>query len=275
MLKAKLVVVGGVAKAAEIPLKLPTVIGRGREATLTLPHPLVSRQHCELYEMDGMLHVRDLQSLNGTYVDSQRIETCSLLKPEQLLTIGDVTFRAIYSSHDASLAELDANVSHVIEMEPGNASPESDSKIDCHQDVPVDNRPTVRGPQKKPAATAAEQPADLRQTTTAARNESSDVLNPTPLAQSTASPQHSVLVALQGISAAADERQAASLSEIRSQLGDGTAAEVSRIAGLEVGADPEPASPSGISRLEVEEASAPKVAAEDSALGSFIRKLPR
>ena len=46
MLKAKLVVVGGDAKAAEVSLNLPTTIGRGRVANLTLPHPLVSRNHC-------------------------------------------------------------------------------------------------------------------------------------------------------------------------------------------------------------------------------------
>ena len=45
MLNAKLMVVGGEAKQTEVQLRLPTVIGRGREASLTLPHPLVSRRH--------------------------------------------------------------------------------------------------------------------------------------------------------------------------------------------------------------------------------------
>ena len=142
MLKAKLVVVGGDAKAAEISLKLPTVIGRGREASLTLPHPLVSRQHCELFEKEGLLHVRDMKSLNGTYVDSKRIEASSILNPDQLLTIGNVTFRAVYSPSDSSVAELKANTSNVIEFDEVNSSADSDSQIDA----PVDNsRPTVHG----------------------------------------------------------------------------------------------------------------------------------
>ncbi len=94
-MNAKLVVVGGDAKAAEIKLRLPTIIGRGREASLTLPHPLVSRQHCEIFEADGQLMVRDLGSLNGTYINNQRI-TEAVLPPGELLTIGTVTFRAVY-----------------------------------------------------------------------------------------------------------------------------------------------------------------------------------
>ncbi len=98
-MKAKLVVVGGDVKATEINLKLPAIIGRGREATLTLPHPLVSRRHCELYEVDGQLMVRDLGSLNGTYVGTQRIVE-SPLPSGELLTVATVNFRAVYAHAD-------------------------------------------------------------------------------------------------------------------------------------------------------------------------------
>src|SRR6478609_5370754 len=96
-LNAKLVVVGGDVKTAEVELKLPSTIGRGRGTTIMLPHPLVSRQHCELYEDAGQLMVRDLGSLNGTFVNNQRI-TESPLGSGELLTIGTVTFRAVYES---------------------------------------------------------------------------------------------------------------------------------------------------------------------------------
>lgn len=92
---AKLVVVGGEVTASEIPLRLPATIGRGRGQSIVLPHPLVSRQHCELFERDGQLMVRDLGSLNGTFVNNRRV-TESPLRPGELLTIGTVTFRAIY-----------------------------------------------------------------------------------------------------------------------------------------------------------------------------------
>ena len=102
MLNAKLVVVGGDAKKAEVKLKLPTIIGRGKEAGLTVPHALVSRQHAEVFERQGRLFVRDLGSLNGTYVNNTRIEEEQPLDPAQLLTLGNITFRAVY--------EVDAEV---------------------------------------------------------------------------------------------------------------------------------------------------------------------
>ncbi len=94
-MKAKLIVVGGDAKPTEIDLTLPSVIGRGRSATVTLPHPLVSRDHCEIYLSEGRLHVRDLGSRNGTYVGIERIEDAAL-PAGGLLTVGTVTFRAVY-----------------------------------------------------------------------------------------------------------------------------------------------------------------------------------
>lgn len=96
MLKAKLVVVGGDAKAGEFNLTLPTVIGRGKEAGLTIPHALVSRAHTEISERDGRLMVKDLGSLNGTFVNNTKIEGEQVLEPRQLLTLGNVTFRAVY-----------------------------------------------------------------------------------------------------------------------------------------------------------------------------------
>ena len=99
MLSVKLVVVGGEAKSKEVQLKLPTVIGRGRGkdgVSLTLPHKLVSRKHTELYEDSGKLFVKDLGSLNGTFVNNKRIVQRTALEPNELLTLGDVTFRAVY-----------------------------------------------------------------------------------------------------------------------------------------------------------------------------------
>ncbi len=97
MIKAKLIIVGGDAKRNEINLKrLPATIGRANEAAITLPHALVSRQHCEIYEQDERLCVKDLNSLNGTYLNNEKISGSAPLLPGQLLTLGNVTFRADY-----------------------------------------------------------------------------------------------------------------------------------------------------------------------------------
>lgn len=93
----KLVLVGGEANPAEIRLRLPAILGRGRQATLVLPHPLISRNHCEIAERDGQLVVKDLGSLNGTLVNHRRVEQ-AILPPGGLLTLGPLSFRAVYSN---------------------------------------------------------------------------------------------------------------------------------------------------------------------------------
>ncbi len=95
-MEAKLIVVGGKASKAKIALKLPTVIGRSREAGLTIAHPMISRRHCEVFEADGLLMVRDLGSLNGTVVGGQRVKE-SPLPPDAEFTVGPLTFRAEYT----------------------------------------------------------------------------------------------------------------------------------------------------------------------------------
>ncbi|MDD3589208.1 MAG: FHA domain-containing protein [Thermoguttaceae bacterium] len=54
-------------------MSLPCVIGRARQCGVAILHPVVSRQHCEIYEQDGDVFVRDLGSLNGTVFEGERI----------------------------------------------------------------------------------------------------------------------------------------------------------------------------------------------------------
>ncbi len=103
-MEAKLVVVGGRAKRASVVLKVPKVIGRSKEAGLTIGHPMVSRRHCEVFETDGLLMVRDLGSLNGTVVGGQRVKQ-SPLPPDAEFSIGPLTFRVEYK-YDGDLARL-------------------------------------------------------------------------------------------------------------------------------------------------------------------------
>jgi pSer/pThr/pTyr-binding forkhead associated (FHA) protein len=107
-MQAKLVVVEPAGEPGEYEIELPLTIGRGHEASLQLRHALVSRQHCELFEDRGRIMVRDLGSLNGTFVSGERVETAPLL-PGQLLTIGTVTLRVVYEG-DAILAQSTTDV---------------------------------------------------------------------------------------------------------------------------------------------------------------------
>ncbi|MBI84358.1 MAG: hypothetical protein CMJ81_14260 [Planctomycetaceae bacterium] len=94
-MEVELKVVGGEARPPKINLKLPAILGRGGEADIPLADSLVSRQHCKLFASRGRLMVRDLASLNGTFVGRARV-TEAEIAPGELLTLGTVTFRAIY-----------------------------------------------------------------------------------------------------------------------------------------------------------------------------------
>ena len=107
MLNVKLIVVGGATEGDVIQLVLPAVLGRSRGTTVPLPHPLVSRHHCELIEKENSLFVRDLGSTNGTFVGSERVDAETLIEHGQLLTVGTVTFRAQYN--DAAFESSDGD----------------------------------------------------------------------------------------------------------------------------------------------------------------------
>ncbi len=100
----KLVVVGGEAPATEYSLTLPSIVGRSRSADIKIGHPLVSRKHCELYESDGQVAVRDLGSLNGTFVGQERISEPVFLMPGATVTVGAVTFKAVYGDMEQAEA---------------------------------------------------------------------------------------------------------------------------------------------------------------------------
>jgi hypothetical protein len=64
-------------------------IGREGENHILLPHPSVSRQHCEVWLMEDCVLIRDLDSRNGTFVNGERVMEGELLAG-QTLRIGDV-----------------------------------------------------------------------------------------------------------------------------------------------------------------------------------------
>ncbi|MEM9412365.1 MAG: FHA domain-containing protein [Planctomycetota bacterium] len=156
MIQAKLIVVGGDAKRAEVTLKnLPTTIGRAKDASITLPHSLVSRKHCEIFESNNSLFVKDLNSLNGTYLNNEKISEPKPLLSGQLLTLGNVTFRAVYEQESKFNTE-----------QPGFAS--SDNKPAGNQSVdPVNKQKDLNNASSIPAEVLQEDEPD----TDAGRND--------------------------------------------------------------------------------------------------------
>jgi predicted component of type VI protein secretion system len=87
----------------ELKLSLPATVGRGRDAKVKLIHGKVSRIHCEFFEQNGVLYVRDLGSTNGTFVGEQKVEEPTPIRPGETVTIGEVQFEAKYDLADGAI----------------------------------------------------------------------------------------------------------------------------------------------------------------------------
>jgi CheY-like chemotaxis protein len=51
----------------------PALVGRSNDCDYQIHHPLVSRHHCSFELRNGQICVQDLGSLNGTYLNGERI----------------------------------------------------------------------------------------------------------------------------------------------------------------------------------------------------------
>jgi predicted component of type VI protein secretion system len=77
---------------ASVDLTRPDmVVGRHSTADLRLHLPDVSRRHCRFVFVDGGWQVYDLHSMNGLFVNGQRVEQADL-HHRDLLRIGSYTF---------------------------------------------------------------------------------------------------------------------------------------------------------------------------------------
>jgi pSer/pThr/pTyr-binding forkhead associated (FHA) protein len=138
---ARLIVIGGNVSKRNLALRLPTVIGRSTEAKVTIKHPMISRRHCEVFELGGLLMVRDLGSLNGTCIDGRRIKQAPL-PPNAEFSIGPLSFRAEYE-YQGDLGKLPPTVF----AESAADAPASDSKpkSDAVEDSALLTKTVVEG----------------------------------------------------------------------------------------------------------------------------------
>src|SRR6185295_4398791 len=76
---------------------LPFRIGRRPGLELVLPSDLVSKAHAEIYEIEGALRIRDLDSHNGTFLNHKPV-TDAPIGHGDIVHIGDFEFRLILRS---------------------------------------------------------------------------------------------------------------------------------------------------------------------------------
>jgi pSer/pThr/pTyr-binding forkhead associated (FHA) protein len=145
VISAKLILIdpGAEKRKAVRVRKLPMTVGRGRDADLTLAHPMVSRLHCELYETEGTLCLRDLESLNGTFVGDTRVTEVSL-ESGDILTIGSAKFELVIDAEDPILVPPQA--------EKEDPDDEAARATDIMGPVPTDEATPADRPPAKTAA---------------------------------------------------------------------------------------------------------------------------
>ncbi|MDE0882054.1 MAG: diguanylate cyclase, partial [Myxococcota bacterium] len=70
-------------------------LGRGENAEISIASDTVSRRHAQVLWLGDTLTVKDLKSLNGTYLDDRQVQTPTPVLPGQMLRLGSVIFKVL------------------------------------------------------------------------------------------------------------------------------------------------------------------------------------
>jgi hypothetical protein len=83
---------GLTGKAHELKVE-KTTLGRVDDNTFSIPEASVSSHHCEILLRGSDIVLRDLNSTNGTFINGQQIAGEVVLKPGQIIRLGQVEMR--------------------------------------------------------------------------------------------------------------------------------------------------------------------------------------
>jgi pSer/pThr/pTyr-binding forkhead associated (FHA) protein len=70
-----------------------TTIGRVEDNAFQVPEGSISSHHCEIHLRGTEVVVKDLNSTNGTFINGQQVTGEAVLKPGQILRLGQVEMR--------------------------------------------------------------------------------------------------------------------------------------------------------------------------------------
>jgi pSer/pThr/pTyr-binding forkhead associated (FHA) protein len=141
-------------EAFPIPPTGRAILGRSQTCDIVLPGTHVSRQHAELYFQSGRLHVKDLGSSNGTYVNRKKVQ-------EGVVNPGDEL------RFDTLVFQVEAPEAPVVEETAGDKTmfrPAVTAAPVAGQPAAATAAPArpAAAPAAKPAATKPVQPAATR-----------------------------------------------------------------------------------------------------------------
>lgn len=94
-----------------------TTLGRASSCNIRIPSSEVSRLHCRLRIEDGLVSVEDLESVNGTFVNGERVHGSEIVRPGDRLSLGSFTFVVEYELTEDALRQLSGDVDYEV-LEP-------------------------------------------------------------------------------------------------------------------------------------------------------------
>ena len=88
-------------KPWSIPIdKSPFIIGRRDDCNLSLISQNISRRHAEIFFSSGSLMIQDLKSMNGTFVNDERIKGVVKLFHNDIIHVADMKFRILLKDRE-------------------------------------------------------------------------------------------------------------------------------------------------------------------------------
>lgn len=117
----KLIIQSGTGMGTEYPLEKPELfLGRDLSSDLVINDPEVSRRHLRLVLDGATYRIEDLGSTNGTFIHGLRLTTPALLKPGEVITLGEkivLRYEVVSSDPNATVVVQRAAVSPVQQVQ--------------------------------------------------------------------------------------------------------------------------------------------------------------
>jgi len=99
-----------------------TTIGRIEENTFQVADPSVSSRHCEILLRGSDVVVKDLNSTNGSFIEGQQISGEAVLKPGQILRLGQIQMRLESTSTAATPQRPSVDSTMIMQRGQGGVS---------------------------------------------------------------------------------------------------------------------------------------------------------
>ena len=83
----------GYDPGAVIDVSAGATLGRAGSADIHVEDPFASSVHARIFTQNGFMHVEDMGSTNGTYLNGRQLRRAQQLKPTDTIRIGDSEYR--------------------------------------------------------------------------------------------------------------------------------------------------------------------------------------